>query len=605
VDMKPHGVACLIFFALPIIFANGLREAGKLPGGAPGSVQEVKAFAVGGSGESKLYYWVIAVHRAGKALPSAPAEVAANSSPSRANPVLLEWQRVGEAEEYDILRTDAPVLPDGGTCECAVARGIRAQTLKDEGGALTSYAFSIAGGQALGVIPAAAAAAAQGGSGERPGVVVNVRDNGARGDGVTDDTAAIQATLDAAPDGATVVFPAGEYRITRSGNSEWSLVLKQRRRLSLMGTGRAVVRVSADITSRAFWSIIMYACEDIRISGLEIVTTLTGQPTSRVNAGILLMGSQLGKGSRNISVEGNRFTVTHPEGMSENRALYGLFFVTDDSEGNVRLSRGWAVLNNEFQDCEGRLVQTWKAEDVVVAGNTFRNSGPIQGFVGIRIIGGAKRFRISHNTIEDSPTTKTAYGIVVGSVLNQLPAEDGAVTGNLVISRGADTEGIRIYGTKRMTLSGNVFAQDSGPGGGGFGIRIDPDEKLPNRSLLISGNVIYGWKTVQVANYDGAMAESELAHNFIGSSSRGSGQTFYDPSKQLSRTSNYIDSRKATVSGPSDLRIEYGDVAPSSGSWVEGDIVLKPRFTRGGSIGWVCVSGGSPGTWRQISETAQ
>jgi hypothetical protein len=44
----------------------------------------------------------------------------------------------------------------------------------------------------------------------------NVRDCGAVGDGVVDDTAAIQQAFDRVKDGATVYLPAGSYRITRT-----------------------------------------------------------------------------------------------------------------------------------------------------------------------------------------------------------------------------------------------------------------------------------------------------------------------------------------------------------------------------------------------------
>src|SRR5215469_4568014 len=72
--------------------------------------------------------------------------------------------------------------------------------------------LGVAGG-AVGLVGNAAARAQTGaGSGERP-VYFDVRRFGARGDGATLDTAAINAAIDAAANvgGGTVVFPAGLY----------------------------------------------------------------------------------------------------------------------------------------------------------------------------------------------------------------------------------------------------------------------------------------------------------------------------------------------------------------------------------------------------------
>jgi hypothetical protein len=38
--------------------------------------------------------------------------------------------------------------------------------------------------------------------------------------------------------------------------------------------------------------------------------------------------------------------------------------------------------------------------------------------------------------------------------------------------------------------------------------------------------------------------------------------------------------------------------APTSGSWIAGDTVEHVTPTAGGNVGWVCVTGGSPGTWK-------
>lgn len=74
--------------------------------------------------------------------------------------------------------------------------------------------------------------------------VVSVRDYGAKGDGGADDMAAIQAAIDAAPPGGTVVFPAGVYAHAASHRSDpddagWVRITKP---LTLRGEAGAVVQ---------------------------------------------------------------------------------------------------------------------------------------------------------------------------------------------------------------------------------------------------------------------------------------------------------------------------------------------------------------------------
>ena len=47
-----------------------------------------------------------------------------------------------------------------------------------------------------------------------------------------------------------------------------------------------------------------------------------------------------------------------------------------------------------------------------------------------------------------------------------------------------------------------------------------------------------------------------------------------------------------------DKRIEYRSTAPTSGKWLRGDIVYNSAPSSGGTVGWVCVASGSPGTWK-------
>ena len=69
------------------------------------------------------------------------------------------------------------------------------------------------------------------GSGQDGGRVINVREFGARGDGVADDTAAIQGAMNAAAADAMVYFPAGIFNVSNS-------VVKNRQSLSFVGEGQ-------------------------------------------------------------------------------------------------------------------------------------------------------------------------------------------------------------------------------------------------------------------------------------------------------------------------------------------------------------------------------
>lgn len=126
--------------------------------------------------------------------------------------------------------------------------------------------------------------------------VFNVKDYGATGDGVTDDTAAIEAAITAAPAGTTVFFPAGVYLV--------SSPVRLRGGLSYVGEGLAtgsgaVIRQkdgsnitgaagrSGVLASDAFLDDASLCGDPVLVKGLHIDGNAAGNPTSDAS-GIVL-----------------------------------------------------------------------------------------------------------------------------------------------------------------------------------------------------------------------------------------------------------------------------------------------------------------------------
>ena len=56
--------------------------------------------------------------------------------------------------------------------------------------------------------------------------------------------------------------------------------------------------------------------------------------------------------------------------------------------------------------------------------------------------------------------------------------------------------------------------------------------------------------------------------------------------------------------GLNDRKVLSGTAAPASGSFVQGDMMFNSAPAAGGPAGWMCVAGGSPGTWKAMGSLA-
>ena len=95
-------------------------------------------------------------------------------------------------------------------------------------------------------------------------LALDARDFGARGDGVSDDTRALQAAIDALPAGATLVLGPGNYVV----DPQRSLRLRSRMHLSMAPDARLVARANA--APRAY-VLLIEDVHDVQVSGGRII----------------------------------------------------------------------------------------------------------------------------------------------------------------------------------------------------------------------------------------------------------------------------------------------------------------------------------------------
>lgn len=104
----------------------------------------------------------------------------------------------------------------------------------------------------------------------RGSAVVNARDKGARGDGRTDDTTALQAAIDALPAaGGTVHVPGGTYMV----DATRSLRLRSRMHLELAPDARLVAIANGEKKS---FVVLASKVQDVEVSGGRILGERTG-----------------------------------------------------------------------------------------------------------------------------------------------------------------------------------------------------------------------------------------------------------------------------------------------------------------------------------------
>jgi len=109
-------------------------------------------------------------------------------------------------------------------------------------------------------------------------------------------------------------------------------------------------------------------------------------------------------------------------------------------------------------------------------------------------------------------------------------------------------------------------------------LKIDGDAtriQFNNNTIEVNGVPTYADYVVYIGGTASDVDASNNAHN--------------ESALSLSNKGAYLNAQR---------KINYGAAAPTSGDWVQGDIIYNTGVSAGGTVGWVCTTSGTPGTWK-------
>ena len=211
------------------------------------------------------------------------------------------------------------------------------------------------------------------GSRTEPPYFISVKDFHAAGDGLTNDTANVQAALNAAQSGTAVYFPPGSYAICSVSTAG--------KALTITGSGMmtsVLVRHSSCLQAHTNMMNITSASVVIRDIGLDMRTDGSYLGNSIINIG----------GASNVDIGDSYFAHAQAVGIqisrSDNVRIHGNHFKEDwwfgvslasgGTTASPVYNRGFTVTGNVFENTPIGLGFSFFLRDIAVTGNVFLQS---------------------------------------------------------------------------------------------------------------------------------------------------------------------------------------------------------------------------------------
>lgn len=468
---------------------------------------------------------------------------------------------------------------------------------------------------------------------------VNVKDFGAVGDGVANDTAAISAAMASVSSG-TLFFPAGEYLIS---STEASPLVFSASNASVVGYG-ATIKNSASRSFAAFGVSGSNVCvEGVAFDGLNtslgcLFVSDTAENVTIANCEIKNFAQQTGdatfavgvlvkNGSKNTVIRGCHIHDIQASVTGIARGVLGSGYGTAQTKFD-----GLTVSDCLFEDIgptsdgDAIVFQPDTATDEVfgtISNCTFRRvakrAAKLQGSK-CSVLGGF--YEINSGTAYSAVSVYGDDCRVIGMEISgagvltnaiDIGVTGGTIGSNTVVSgcsiqqnsTAASNDGIRVYGApNNVSICGNAIDTAR------HGVHLN----CTGIGVSVQGNTIRNIGQVGVLNagVSGAFtrAVSVTGNSFssvtgfsINNAGGGEFVASGNSSDQSGTGTNFANSlRNGNASNltSSSPVVTFGSAAPVAGTWIRGDIVYRLSPSAGGKVGWVCTLGGTPGTWKEF-----
>lgn len=453
---------------------------------------------------------------------------------------------------------------------------------------------------------------------------VSVKDFGAKGDGVTDDTAAIQAALNS---NGNVYFPEGTYIVEGLTTTIKNHIF-----------GYATLKLKANATSDYVLKVTQNQSivENITIDGNR-----SGHSSySGRGEGLIISGS-------NCRVDNVTSSNTPIGGNAD------AFVVLPGANNNVisncqSVSAGYAGLRNrgDYTIVQNFKATQWESKGIVCSNaaylfivdgaelsSTLANSAMSNLLIDPDINGNVQNF-VCRNVYTSGPNNTTAgnctkIAYVTNAVYENCRFESTAAVNNL--------SGIRVQNNNSSLRLINCHFSSL------IELDVATDELIIDGCTIGDANgpqLLRGIEDINTArvvikdsNFNRATSSYirlELAGQycsvdnctFTGDATTTNTATVFGPSYTFNPGFIYFgDNNKrvnmaTSLTGTSsrDIQLGLGNGAirdnhraaaePTVGDWLRGDIVYNSTPSAGGTVGWVCVTSGTPGTWKAFGTIA-